>query len=33
LKAQPSAETLVVVEGLAGARLLFEASVVAARPR
>lgn len=29
----PSAETLVVVEGLAGERLLFEASVIAARTK
>lgn len=29
----PSAETLAIVEGLAGERLLFEASVVAARPK
>jgi enamine deaminase RidA (YjgF/YER057c/UK114 family) len=32
LSANPSAETLVVVEALAGQRLLFEASVIAARP-
>jgi enamine deaminase RidA (YjgF/YER057c/UK114 family) len=33
LKSQPSAETLVIVEGLASNQLLFEANVIAARSK
>jgi enamine deaminase RidA (YjgF/YER057c/UK114 family) len=33
LKAQPSAETLVIVEGLATNEMQFEASVIAARSK